>query len=123
MLSSTRIEQCLLCALRTPFSAAIMPPHEALRPASTLYSTECLEGGFPEVRLYAVFSEDEMSRPTPHTQYPKGSATVRRALKGPIWKEDRPTMDVSSEKHQMTAGWTSATSTLTCASSTRRVAR
>src|SRR5215210_2810909 len=45
-----------------------------------------------------------MRRPTPRTQYPKESATVRRALKGPIWKEDRPTMDVSSERPKITAG-------------------
>ena len=44
-----------------------------------------------------------MRRPTPYTQYPKGSAKVDGLL-GPQWKEDRPTMDVSKERPQVTAG-------------------
>jgi hypothetical protein len=49
------------------------------------------------------FSEDEMRRPTPYA-VPFGSANVRRALKCPIWKEDRPTSDGSKDKPKMTAG-------------------
>src|SRR5215207_7379399 len=44
-----------------------------------------------------------MRRPTPPYAVPLGSATVRRALR-PNGKEDRPTMDGSSEQPQMTAG-------------------
>src|SRR5215218_7693085 len=43
-----------------------------------------------------------MRRPTP-CAVPLGSANARRAHT-PKWKEDRPTMDVSKERPQMTAG-------------------
>jgi transposase len=44
-----------------------------------------------------------MRRPTPHTQYPLG-LQLFDGLLGPIWKEDRPTMDGSKDRPQTTAG-------------------
>jgi hypothetical protein len=49
------------------------------------------------------FSEDEMRRPTPHTQYLVGLQMLDGLL-GPLWKEDRPTMDGSKQQPQTTAG-------------------
>jgi hypothetical protein len=48
------------------------------------------------------FSEDEMRRPTPHTQYPVGLQMLDGLL-GPLWKEDRPTMYGSKDQSQTTA--------------------
>src|ERR687898_2674317 len=45
-----------------------------------------------------------MRRPPPRTQYPWRVCSVRRALLGPIWKEDRPTMDGNKDRPQTTAG-------------------
>jgi hypothetical protein len=54
--------------------------------------------------LFTKFSGDGMRRPTPRTQYPWRVCTVRRALLGPIWKEDRPLMDGNKDRPQTTAG-------------------
>jgi hypothetical protein len=51
-----------------------------------------------------VFSEDEMRRPTPHTQYPKGSANVRRALTPTMEGGSALDMDGSKVQPKMTAG-------------------
>src|SRR5215216_4023945 len=45
-----------------------------------------------------------MRRPTPHTQYPKGSASVRRALEGPLWKGGSAHMDGNKRRPLMMAG-------------------
>jgi hypothetical protein len=44
-----------------------------------------------------------MRRPTPCTQYPEGLQRSDGPL-GPIWKEDRPTMDGSKGQPKVTAG-------------------
>ena len=44
-----------------------------------------------------------MRRPTPYTQYHVG-LQLFDGLLGPIWKEDRPTMDGSKVQPLMTAG-------------------
>src|SRR5215207_2431479 len=49
------------------------------------------------------FSEDEMRRPTPHTQYPWG-LQIFDGLLGAQWKEDRPTMDGGKGQPKVTAG-------------------
>src|ERR687897_3939341 len=46
-----------------------------------------------------------MRRPTPQVRSTlSGSAKAIRALKGPLWKEDRPMSDGSSEQQKITAG-------------------
>ena len=52
--------------------------------------------------VLTAFSEDEMRRPTLETQYLMVCKQFVRALTPR--KEDRPTMDVSSQQPQMTAG-------------------
>src|SRR5215212_9581209 len=45
-----------------------------------------------------------MRRPTPHTQYPWGSASVRRALRPIMEGGSALEMDVNRERPKMTAG-------------------
>jgi hypothetical protein len=51
------------------------------------------------------FSEDEMRRPIPRCALPLGSANASHGLQSALnGKEDRPTIDGSSEQPQMRAG-------------------
>src|SRR5215208_6231003 len=41
------------------------------RPSCHSYSPECVENGFSRKFVGTAFREDEIRRPTPHTQYPQ----------------------------------------------------
>ena len=45
-----------------------------------------------------------MRRPTPRCAVPLEGLQLFDGLLGPIWKEDRPTMDGSKDQPQMTGG-------------------
>ena len=50
------------------------------------------------------YSEDEMRRPTPRCAVPLEGLQMLDGLLGPLWKEDRPTMNASKDQPHMTAG-------------------
>src|SRR5215208_4453724 len=85
-----------ICWHDSPHDEAIDPP---LRPFHT-----ASRKGNSQKFTFTGFSEDEMRRPTPQVRSTLTVCKCSKGSKGPIWKEDRPMDDASSNHPRMTAG-------------------